>query len=142
MPDAREFPQASTQAQLKAAERRTERLADMGKSDLGRPDCVVPNVEPSRWRSLGSWMLPRNDVQVQRLSADAVPPQPGHPERVGICCSGGGLRSASFAFGGMQALWDAGILAPADYLAGVSGGSYAVTAATILRVQSDDIFNP
>ncbi len=75
------------------------------------------------------------------------PPQPelfqharaeGDPQRVGICCSGGGLRSAAFSFGALDELWRAGIVEKADYLAGVSGGSYAVTAATIVRAQSPD----
>ena len=62
----------------------------------------------------------------------------GDPQRVGICCSGGGLRSAAFSFGAMDVLWHKGIIQEADYLAGVSGGSYAVTAATIVRAQSPD----
>ena len=62
----------------------------------------------------------------------------GDPPRVGICCSGGGLRSAAFSFGALDELWHAGIIEKADYLAGVSGGSYAVTAATIVRAQSPD----
>jgi len=65
--------------------------------------------------------------------------EPGDPERVGICCSGGGLRSAAFSFGAMDVLWREGILQDADYLAGVSGGSYAVTAATIVRAQSEGV---
>ncbi len=77
----------------------------------------------------------------------AGPPQPGifqhtraagDPQRVGICCSGGGLRSAAFSFGALDELWHKGIIQEADYLAGVSGGSYAVTAATIVRAQSPD----
>ena len=35
-------------------------------------------------------------------------------------------------------LWREGIVQDAQYLAGVSGGSYAVTAATIVRAHSDD----
>lgn len=61
------------------------------------------------------------------------------PQRVGICCSGGGLRSAAFSFGALDELWRKGIVEKADYLAGVSGGSYAVTAATIVRAQSPDV---
>ena len=51
------------------------------------------------------------------------------PQRTGICCSGGGLRSAAFSFGALDVLWREGIVKKLDYLAGVSGGSYAVTAA-------------
>ena len=40
----------------------------------------------------------------------------------------------------MQVLWAERILQGARYLAGVSGGSYAVTAATILRLRSKAAF--
>jgi hypothetical protein len=46
------------------------------------------------------------------------------PERIGICCSGGGIRSASFNLGALQALRHDGELGKAKYLAAVSGGSY------------------
>lgn len=46
------------------------------------------------------------------------------PERIGICCSGGGIRSASFNLGALQALRHEQELGRATYLAAVSGGSY------------------
>ena len=46
------------------------------------------------------------------------------PERIGICCSGGGIRSASFNLGALQALRHERELGKAKYLAAVSGGSY------------------
>lgn len=45
-------------------------------------------------------------------------------DKVGVCCSGGGIRSASFNLGALQALQKAGVLETAKYLAAVSGGSY------------------
>lgn len=45
-------------------------------------------------------------------------------ERIGICCSGGGIRSASFNLGALQALRHDSELGKAKYLAAVSGGSY------------------
>ena len=45
-------------------------------------------------------------------------------ERIGICCSGGGIRSASYNLGALQALRHEQELAKATYLAAVSGGSY------------------
>jgi hypothetical protein len=42
-----------------------------------------------------------------------------------LCLSGGGIRSASFAIGLMQALARKGVLARFDYLSTVSGGGYA-----------------
>ena len=43
---------------------------------------------------------------------------------VGVCCSGGGIRSAAFNLGALQALQEQSILGNAKYLAAVSGGSY------------------
>jgi hypothetical protein len=51
--------------------------------------------------------------------------------RIGISLSGGGIRSAAFNLGALQALGDAGILARADYLAAVSGGNYIASALAI-----------
>jgi Patatin-like phospholipase len=41
-----------------------------------------------------------------------------------LCISGGGIRSATFALGAIQALAEKGILAGFDYLSTVSGGGY------------------
>jgi hypothetical protein len=52
--------------------------------------------------------------------------------RVGVCCSGGGIRSASYALGALQALRKDGVLNGAEYLASVSGGGYSAIAHTLL----------
>lgn len=56
------------------------------------------------------------------------------PERgkAGICCSGGGIRSAAFSLGALQALGKRGELRRAAYLAAVSGGSYIAAAASMV----------
>src|SRR5690348_6723518 len=41
--------------------------------------------------------------------------------RTGICCSGGGVRSAAFNLGALQALQSKGELRKASYLSAVSG---------------------
>jgi hypothetical protein len=51
--------------------------------------------------------------------------------RIGIALSGGGIRSAAFNLGALQALQEKGILRRADYLAAVSGGNYIASAMTI-----------
>lgn len=43
---------------------------------------------------------------------------------VGLCLSGGGIRSAAFNLGFLQTLYRSGILRFVDYLSSVSGGSY------------------
>jgi predicted acylesterase/phospholipase RssA len=71
-------------------------------------------------------------------------PLPSHREtvedpaggRVGICCSGGGIRSAAFNLGALQALQDAKVLARAKYLAAVSGGSYIAAAFAMVHKAS------
>lgn len=46
------------------------------------------------------------------------------PERSALCISGGGIRSATFALGAVQALARAGLLSKFDFLSTVSGGGY------------------
>jgi hypothetical protein len=53
-------------------------------------------------------------------------------DRVGICCSGGGIRAASYALGALQVLRERGRLATADHLASVSGGDYMTVAHHIM----------
>ena len=43
---------------------------------------------------------------------------------IGLAFSGGGIRSATFNLGVLQALADAKLLAKIDYLSTVSGGGY------------------
>lgn len=66
-------------------------------------------------------------------------------DRVGLAISGGGIRSATFALGGLQTLAKRGLLARMDYLSTVSGGGYIGSwlTAWILRegfdVVNDDL---
>jgi hypothetical protein len=53
---------------------------------------------------------------------------PDDPERIGICCSGGGIRSAAFNLGALQELQSRRELQKARYLSAVSGGSYIASA--------------
>lgn len=47
---------------------------------------------------------------------------------VGICCSGGGIRSAAFNLGALQELQERKILQSSKYISAVSGGSYIAAA--------------
>jgi hypothetical protein len=51
--------------------------------------------------------------------------------RLGIALSGGGIRSAAFNLGALQALQERRVLEHADYLTAVSGGNYIASAITI-----------
>jgi hypothetical protein len=53
--------------------------------------------------------------------------------KIGIACSGGGIRSAAFTLGALQVLQQNGKLQEASYLAGVSGGSYIAAAFSMVR---------
>lgn len=65
--------------------------------------------------------------------------------RYGVCCSGGGIRSAAFNLGALQALQDheSQVLQRATYLAAVSGGSYiAAGLAMVAKVDGPDASDP
>src|SRR5215471_8333634 len=77
-----------------------------------------------------------------RAGTPAMPaPQPASPpsahdgsEVWAVCCSGGGIRSASYCLGVLQALEWAGFLNKARLILGVSGGSYmAASRALVAR---------
>ena len=57
--------------------------------------------------------------------------------RIGISLSGGGIRSAAFNLGALQALQEEGVLGSADYLAAVSGGGYIAGALTISHAYAE-----
>ncbi len=56
-------------------------------------------------------------------------PKPGS-NVVGLALSGGGIRSAAFCLGAMQALDTRGLIEKIDYLSSVSGGGYIGTSMT------------
>src|SRR6266542_1479798 len=78
--------------------------------------CGVRLLEPGQeaptheqaW--LHNWQLP-----------PSTEPQPHN--RIGICVSGGGIRSATFSMGALQVLGEKRVLAEAHYLVAVSGGA-------------------
>ena len=63
-----------------------------------------------------------------RWAAAAALPPGRPPGRMGICASGGGIRSACVTLGALQALRESAVLDRADYLVSVSGGGYAAGA--------------
>lgn len=63
--------------------------------------------------------------------------KPPHGRRIGIALSGGGIRSAAFNLGALQALQEERVLGTADYVAAVSGGNYIASALTISQAYSE-----
>lgn len=49
-----------------------------------------------------------------------------------VCCSGGGIRSASYCLGALQALDGAGFLDKARLILGVSGGGYMAASRALV----------
>jgi hypothetical protein len=75
---------------------------------------------------------PKMDVDPARLDSHRMRPRPIPCTAVGIALSGGGIRSAAFSLGALQALDYHHVVAHADYISTVSGGGYigaCVTAA-------------
>jgi hypothetical protein len=74
------------------------------------------------------------------LDRDATPaPAADRTESWAVCCSGGGIRSASYCLGALQWLEQAGFLKKAKLIVGVSGGGYiAASRALVARGLADD----
>ena len=69
-------------------------------------------------------------IRERRAATGTVPPD---APLVGLALSGGGIRSAAFNMGVLQALAHSGLLARIDYLSSVSGGGYIASCLTWLR---------
>ena len=74
----------------------------------------------------------------QRRAAAEV--EPGNPaeDAVGLALSGGGIRSATFNLGVLQAMHRCGFLRRVDYLSTVSGGGYIGASLTWLMSRSSE----
>jgi hypothetical protein len=58
--------------------------------------------------------------------------------RMGVCVSGGGIRSATVTLGALRALREQGVLRGADYLVSVSGGGYTAGGLQLAMTQAHD----
>jgi hypothetical protein len=94
----------------------------------GEPERDDPEA---RWKGTCRWLL----FGVRR----EAPPSfrglyeaPDDPDRTGVCCSGGGIRSAAFNLGALQELQARKVLQTARYLSAVSrpGRRRSSTCAT------------
>jgi hypothetical protein len=74
------------------------------------------------------------------LPAGTAPPAPAEGEEVvGICCSGGGIRSAAYNLGALQAMQEAGAFRRARYMTAVSGGSYIAASHAVVAGYSGNL---
>ena len=70
------------------------------------------------------------EAELERIACQRRHRGDDSPELVGLALSGGGIRSASFALGVLQALDRYDLLRRVDYLSTVSGGGYIGSALT------------
>lgn len=79
------------------------------------------------------WIGPRRSTRSDGPGALPYPERPhARNELVGLALSGGGMRSAVFSLGVVQALARYGVLEDVDYLSTVSGGGYCGVALSAL----------
>jgi len=80
----------------------------------------------------------------QEAAASAEPAQPA-PEMTGdwaICCSGGGIRSATYCLGALQTMDAGGLVGKAKWILGVSGGSYIAASRALVAHGLDGATGP
>jgi hypothetical protein len=79
----------------------------------------------------GGW-----EQQIVQSQMEAPPPET--EDLIGVCFSGGGIRSASFAMGALQALQRGGVIGPVDgarFITAVSGGGYLAGSYEMTRAR-------
>lgn len=88
----------------------------------------------------GAWRSGHQDQRLVSGSTSTLGDDEGSPNKELptpegdiICCSGGGIRAAAFAMGGLQALKSEGIYGGARAVVGVSGGGYTAAAFHVAR---------
>ncbi len=104
-----------------------------------RPAIDERDVRPWRKRIV-DWLLV---TESKRLGSEPGPLLEPEPGRIGICCSGGGIRSAAYNLGALQVLEAHQVLGQAQFLAAVSGGSYiAGSLATVASASAPETLDP
>jgi hypothetical protein len=83
-----------------------------------------------------------SEASAARIGSATEEPDPEQMKRglVGLALSGGGIRSASFCLGALQALDRFGIFSKFDYMSTVSGGGYIGASLSSLYANAPKIF--
>ena len=89
----------------------------MAKSEERPLTFVQVLAEEYKILRAGEWSATTEQELIRKMDGQG-------PPLSALCISGGGIRSATFALGAIQALAEKGILAGFDYLSTVSGGGY------------------
>ena len=117
-------------------------------TDDGMLTSVRRFARRDRWRTRLWWMLTGERPDPRPGWIGLYEPPSGECDDIGICCSGGGIRSAAFNLGALQTLQaeEHRVLQRSKYLAAVSGGSYIAAAfcmvAKTRRRPDDDDSDP
>jgi hypothetical protein len=124
----------------------------LGKDDPPRPladDSGLRERAPAGARMAASrgprrrlWRWIFNGASPEPIPSVRGPVEPAVAGKLGICCSGGGIRSAAFSLGALQVLQEHEELKRASYLAAVSGGSYIATAFSLVANTGRDGSDP
>jgi Patatin-like phospholipase len=118
-------------------------MAESGRSAIataaGDPDFIPPVLPPALSKASGDGQMDPRSATIRNLEWRSYLRQRRHQDRAeapedltGIALSGGGIRSATFALGVLQALARHDLLRRFDYLSTVSGGGYIGTSLTWL----------
>ena len=119
------------------------------RRELGRQDLIALEVEDPSNESTSqpsseagtpeTASAPRGDKSVLPEREPIMRPTAGS-NVIGLALSGGGIRSASFCLGALQALDKAAVLKNVDYLSTVSGGGYIGTSLSAAMTHSKGEF--
>lgn len=108
-------------------------MSTQATTDDRKPFGPVPVSALRRTALDGNYDPGVNDLLPEELEYIAAKREGAkRTDLAGLALSGGGIRSATFALGVMQALARTGVLARMDYLSTVSGGGYIGSALTWL----------
>jgi hypothetical protein len=81
----------------------------------------------------GPFSAEHSGAMITADSGDAAPvSRPDGTQVWAVCCSGGGIRSASYCLGALQRLEAANFLGKAEMVLGVSGGSYIAASRALV----------
>jgi hypothetical protein len=95
--------------------------------------------QASSWPVSGrDWWTALSSGPRTRWAQGFASPSDRAQDAIGVCVSGGGIRSASVALGALQALREKGVLGQADYLVSVSGGGYTAGGLQLAMTKATD----
>src|SRR5215468_4795812 len=80
---------------------------------------------------------PPAGAQEAAAPAEPGPAVPGTAGDWAICCSGGGIRSATYCLGALQTMDAGGLVGKAKWILGVSGGSYIAASRALVANSLD-----